>query len=87
MKRLLPALFSVLLALPANGQTSTVNFSIANAIALFSNANTYAMSNLGGPIGDDLSFDFGLPFFYGRQVYTAISGANTPLGSGPYVAY
>lgn len=70
-----------------NGQTSTVNFSIANAIALFSNANTYAMSNLGGPIGDDLSFDFGLPFFYGRQVYTVISGANTPLGSGPYVAY
>lgn len=70
-----------------NGQTSTVNFSIANAIALFSNASIYAMSNLGGPIGDDDSFDFGLPFFYGRQVYTAISGANTPLGSGPYVAY
>src|SRR3990167_4437007 len=70
-----------------NGQTSTVDFAIANANTLFSNAATYALSNLAGPVGDDTAFDFGLPFFYGRQVYTAISGASTPLGTGPYVAY
>lgn len=70
-------------------ETSTVNFSIANAVTLFSNPATYALSNLGGPIGDDSAFDFGLPFFYGRQVFTAIQGRSTTpqLGTGPYVAY
>jgi hypothetical protein len=28
-----------------------------------------------------------LPFFYGRNVFTAIEGQNTPAGLGPYVAY
>lgn len=66
---------------------STVNFSIANAEQLFLNPATYASSNLGGSVGDDTVFGFGLPFFYGRQVYTAIDGQATPLGVGPYVAY
>lgn len=70
-----------------NGQTSTVDFSVANARTLFSNTAAYALSNLAGPVGDDISFDFGLPFFYGRTVYTAIEGADTSLGKGPYVAY
>jgi len=30
---------------------------------------------------------FGLPFFYGRTVYTALDGATTPGGTGPYFAY
>ena len=71
----------------SGGVSSTVDFSIANAITLFSNPATYAMSNLGGPIGDNTAFDFGLPFFYGRTVYTAIKDRSTPLGTGPYVAY
>ena len=33
------------------------------------------------------SFVWGLPFFYGRTVYTAIQGAATPVGNGPYFAY
>jgi Protein of unknown function (DUF3443)/Protein of unknown function (DUF2844) len=33
------------------------------------------------------SFDWGLPFFYGRNVYTAIDAANTPAGPGPYIAF
>lgn len=70
-----------------NGQTSTVDFSVANARTLFSNTSAYALSNLAGPIGDETSFDFGLPFFFGRTVYTAIEGAATSLGKGPYVAY
>ncbi|MBP7133211.1 MAG: DUF3443 domain-containing protein [Aquabacterium sp.] len=66
---------------------STVNFAITHAQTLFNNASNYALSHLAGPIEDEEAFDFGLPFFYGRQVYTAINDADTPLGSGPYVAY
>jgi hypothetical protein len=33
------------------------------------------------------TFDFGLPFFYGRNVFTAIEGKNTAGGLGPYFAY
>jgi len=40
---------------------------------------------LGGP--NPGTFDWGLPFFYGLNVYTAIEGQNTPAGTGPYVAY
>ena len=35
----------------------------------------------------DCYFDLGLPFFFGRDVFVAIAGANTPAGEGPYFAY
>lgn len=35
----------------------------------------------------DCYFDLGLPFFFGRNVYIAIGGSNTPGGEGPYFAY
>jgi hypothetical protein len=40
---------------------------------------------VGGP--NPGAFDWGLPFFFGRQVFTAIEGASTPGGSGPYFAF
>lgn len=33
------------------------------------------------------SFDYGLPFFYGRSVYTAIEGRNAGGTTGPYFAF
>ncbi|WP_295763735.1 DUF3443 domain-containing protein [Undibacterium sp.] len=33
------------------------------------------------------SFDWGLPFFFGRRVFVAIKDANTAYGKGPYWAY
>jgi Protein of unknown function (DUF3443) len=33
------------------------------------------------------SFDFGLPFFYGRNIYTAIEGRTAGGVAGPYFAY
>jgi len=33
------------------------------------------------------SFDFGLPFFFGRNVYTAIEGRSAGAVSGPFFAY
>ena len=58
---------------------------IVNADTLFSNNNIVA-GNIGGP-GTSGSFAWGLPFFYGRTVFTAISGMSTSAGYGPYWAY
>jgi len=73
--------------------SSTVSFSVANANTLFSNDSGLdsAFSNLGGP-GSTGTFDWGLPFFYGRSVYNAIEGnsianAGGNTFSGPFVAY
>jgi hypothetical protein len=69
----------------SNGRSAPVNFSLANATTLVtSNPGFTAFSNLGAPA---ISFDWGLPFFYGRNVYTAIEGAPTPGGPGPYIAF
>lgn len=69
----------------ANGATGTVNFSVGNADALTANLNDGVANGLAGP--NPGSFDWGLPFFFGRNVYTAIEGQNTPAGQGPYWAY
>ncbi|MGF6770030.1 hypothetical protein P3T18_002509 [Paraburkholderia sp. GAS199] len=73
----------------ANGTTSAVNFSVANATSV---AQTYrgssALPQLAGPAFVTSSiFDWGLPFFYGRSVYAAVEQQATPGGTGPYVAY
>jgi hypothetical protein len=65
---------------------ATVNFQIGNAEAQFSTNNT-AFASLAGaaPVGS-VSFAWGLPFFYGRQVYLSIwqqAGAET----GPWYAW
>jgi len=66
------------------GDTSTVDFSIDNADNLFAAGNgaDAAFSTLGGPnVGG--GFDYGLPFFYGRNVFTSIDGATVPSGTPP----
>lgn len=46
-------------------------------------------ANIGGPYGQNGWFDWGLPFFFGRPVFTAISGMSPPTGvpAGPFWAY
>ncbi len=72
-----------------NSASSPVTFSVDNAMDLFTNDPTFAVfPTLAGPSNTTpLIFDWGLPFFYGRNVFTAIERANTPLGPGPYWAY
>jgi hypothetical protein len=68
-----------------NGANAPVSFSVANADSLFNNnPSFFAFSNLGAPNSDAFSFAWGLPFFYGRTVYTAFEGQAT---IGPYVAF
>ena len=65
--------------------TNAVAFNIADADSLFASSNN-VFSNLGGPIPND-QFDWGIPFFLGRNVYIGIEGTASSLASGPYWAY
>ena len=75
----------------ASGSGARVDFSVANASRL--NANAFAFSNLAGAMpgfpGDPTlpAFDWGLPFYFGRSVYTAIESRNTHAGVGHYIAF
>jgi hypothetical protein len=77
-----------------NNSTGSVAFNIVSADTLFANnsGSNVAFSELGGPnppIGTCGSFDWGLSFFYGKYVFTAIeqqpvTGTNY---TGPFWAY
>jgi hypothetical protein len=67
-----------------NGATRSVPFEVQNPNAL--PAGT-AAAKLGGDLGLTRSFDWGLPFYFGRTVFSAFSGASTPKGPGPYYAF
>ena len=70
-----------------NGASGAVSLTVSNADTLLLSGNT-AFSNLAGPgTGRTGGFLFGVPFFYGRSVFTAINGESTPGGNGPYFAY
>ncbi len=69
----------------SNAASGTIQFSIANAETLFSNQSDFVYGDLGGPAPG--YFDWGLPFFFGRNVFVAIESAPTPSGTGPYWAY
>ena len=69
------------------GGVAQVDLSVANADVLFASANT-AFANLGGAAGaaSPGAFVFGLPFFYGRKVYTSIWG-QALAGNGPWYGF
>lgn len=64
---------------------STVNFTIGDASQLFSTNADFVFPTLGGP--NPGIFDWGLPFFLGRNVLVGLEGSTTPLGMGPFWAY
>jgi len=85
--------------LGANGASSTVGFNVDNAHTLLTTDFSDAvMQNLAGSNGvgtcvgglGQCSFDWGLPFFYGRNVYVAIDGQAVPSNASqpsPWWAY
>ena len=66
-----------------NGTSSTVSFAAGNVDAVNATFAVFGEATGSNPGG----FDWGLPFFYGRTVFTAIQGQPTPAGAGPYWAY
>ena len=74
-----------------NGVSTTLTFNVDNADQLFATAFT-AFPGLAGPSGTLLNgsagvFDFGLPFFFGRNVAVLIEGSTAGGVAGPAVAF
>jgi hypothetical protein len=82
---------------PNQTPINVVNFNVDNADTLFNTGNN-AFGTLAGPNGTPFTcntstgsgscqFDWGLPFFFGRTVFTAIDNAPVEAGFGPFWAY
>ncbi len=76
----------------ANGVASPeILFSIGKATDLFAGGVNHVLPTLAGDIGDipghPSTFDWGLPFFYGRRVFFGIEGMASTLGTGPFYAF
>jgi len=67
----------------ATGVTGTVDFIVESLPSV----GSAAAAHLAGDIGLARSFDWGLPFFFGRTVFVAMTGASTSKGAGPFWAY
>jgi len=78
-----------------NGASYTDTFSLYYAETVFNANPSYAVIPGVGANPNIIfpstayagSFDFGLPFFYGRSVYTAIEGRTAGSTIGPYFAF
>ena len=68
--------------------TNNLTFGVGNTETML-NSNFDAYPQLAGtlPAGNAGTFDYGLPFFYGRRVAVAVQGATTTAGTGPYIAF
>ncbi len=69
---------------PVGTGSVTSNWNVANAEQLFT-SNNYAFNDLAGP--NPGAFDFGLSFFFGRNIYFGINGTSTGTVAGPFYAY
>lgn len=75
-----------------DGTSKSTSFSVANTEDLLLNASTASdavQPTLGGLNPTGYGFDWGLPFFYGVNVYSSIDGQSMPSGApaAPWWAY
>jgi hypothetical protein len=66
------------------GSGGAVSFQVGNMVSLASTPNS-VFSEIGGVNPSD--FDWGMPFYLGRNIYIGIEKASSTLGTGPYWAY
>jgi len=81
---MLSATMSAYQGFTGTASSHTYGFCIENLNSAFL-TGTWAFNDVGGP-GMAGSFDWGLPFFYGRSVFTAIESATippTPINGNP----
>jgi hypothetical protein len=78
-------------AISSNGQTSaTIPFAVGNASSLFASGSYAAFDDVAANAGflTTPTFDWGLPFFYGKTVYVGIEDRSaTGAGAGPFYAW
>jgi len=73
--------------------SGSVSFQVGNDYSLLTSSNNvfndYGSNILSGStnLSSSASFDWGLPFFFGKNVFVGIDGASSSLGIGPYWAY
>jgi hypothetical protein len=67
---------------------NNLTFSVGNTETML-NTSFDAYPQLAGtiPAGNSGTFDYGLPFFFGKRVAVAVQGATTKAGTGPYIAF
>ncbi|MEA3151149.1 MAG: hypothetical protein QOD56_2088 [Gammaproteobacteria bacterium] len=73
----------------SNAVSATATFTIQNAQTVVTANPTFAvLPTLGGTYSSSTNtFDWGLPFYYGRRVATAIDAHTTAVNTGPYIAF
>jgi hypothetical protein len=71
-----------------NGVSVSESFSVGDTESIAQDDAAFALlaGTFPGP-ESSTTFDWGLPFYFGRTVYTAIEGSVTSAGTGPYVAF
>lgn len=70
----------------SHAASTALTFFIDNALTLFAGGNS-VLPTLSGPVGDAQTFDWGLPFFYGRRVFIGIEQQPSSAGTGPFYAF
>jgi len=85
---------SATLTATTGGATAVAPFTVVNAQAAFNaNPSAFVIPNLGGQLSvansnsNTIQFDLGVPFFFGRNVYTAIENLSAGGVVGPYFAF
>ncbi|MGA9026594.1 MAG: DUF3443 domain-containing protein [Steroidobacteraceae bacterium] len=72
----------------SSGATANASFVVSNPETVETgNPSFNVYPDLAGTSSTGDSFDWGLPFFYGRTVYTVVESRTTSAGTGPYVAF
>ncbi len=67
---------------------NNLTFDVGNAATMLNANPTFnAFPLLAGTNPNPGSFDYGLPFFYGKRVAVAVEGDMTSVGTGPYIAF
>lgn len=87
-----PSTLSLTATISSGPESVPILFNVSNTQELAKRPN-YGFADIAGPMPGfpmDMrvpAFDWGLPFYFGRSVYTAIQDAATPAGVGPYFAF
>ncbi len=76
--------FSTIDTAISGSPATSISLLVGNFLSLLSSGNL-VFTELGGT-GSGF-FDFGLPFYLGRNVYVGLNGANSSLGVGPYFGF